>query len=360
MASDDRVLAFISYAREDAAIVNVLVSCFKHEGFRCILDSELPLGKDFHQAIRRSIQDCDAVIVALTDHSAGSAWVNQEIGFGLALGRPVCLIDLDPSGGTAKLAMASTLDISRFEDWSAPELNFRTFAKRIKKRSKERLNDELLASDLRQVIEGQIPRTTFITGRLAELLQGKARLEVFIQAAFSSLSISNHPMYSAKNDPVLVHLLQDERNLLERVIAERAVCLKMMVWPFRDFPHDPGYLPQSLQTLLKWMKQNSSNDKVRFVCGPIRGPNRMIFSASQPRIGFIIDGYKHEFTAGHNLTIVNYQGLAIDAAKLSFADAFAVLAAAQPSNRHAIEKLVTETRDRYPGLAIEPDFAANV
>jgi len=222
-------------------------------------------------------------------------------------------------------------------------------------------NSERRDSNLRQVIDGQVPRTNFLIGRLADYLRFDAELDIFIQAAFSSFSISNDPIYSESNDPEYVRLLQIERDHLEELLKKNAVKLKLMVWPFRDFASDPRYLPKGLRTLLNWMKENTLNPKVRFVCGPIRGPNRMVFS-SRPTdaSGFFIDGYKHEFTAGHHLSIVNYQRSAIEAAVREFSDLFAELALRQRDNQQAVQTLLEETRRKFPGLATKSEFAAGV
>jgi hypothetical protein len=355
-----RITAFLSYARKDAAIVGLLKAGLEPEGIRCALDSGMAVGRDFRHEIRRLIHDCDVVIVALTERSSKSAWVNQEIGFGLALGRPVCVIDLDSCRGTIDPAMAATLNISWFDDWSKPKENFREFVGKIKQRLAEDKTNERRDSDLRHVIEGQVPRTTFIIGRLAEFLQSQSEEEILIQAAFSSLSISNHPMYLESEAPGYVQLLQRERELLERLIKKKTSTLKMIVWPFRRFASDPRYLPQSLRTLFRWMKDNRSTPNVRFACGEFRGPNRMIVTTNAAKLSsFVIEGYKHEFTAGHNLSIVNYQRSAVESVRGSFSDLWADLAVKQHDNERAIQELLDETGRRYPDLA-HGEFAAEV
>lgn len=61
---------------------NICIECYIYEFYP-------KYGKYVPETIKNNIQNCSTVVVLLTEDGVQSQWVNQEIGMGFALGKPV-------------------------------------------------------------------------------------------------------------------------------------------------------------------------------------------------------------------------------------------------------------------------------
>ena len=105
---------FISYSRENAAVTHLLSYILGEHGVQCEMDDQLVPGRRFDAGIQAMIRRADVVIVLLTNASASSIWVNQEIGFALALGKPIWPIcterEITPEGMLEGIEWFSLID----------------------------------------------------------------------------------------------------------------------------------------------------------------------------------------------------------------------------------------------------------
>jgi len=343
---EDQISVFVSYDRRETVLVHILTAHLESLGCRCLIDSSMiGTGEDFQDVIRSAIRDCEVVLVVLTEHSASSAWVHQEIGFALALGKPVLPFDFGDGRQSLDMGMAASLHRRPFKESQKVDENFANVAEALRQQAMKQRQG--LGVELNQVIEGQIKRTQFIIGRIGKLLAAECTAQLLIQAPFSSFSISLHDAYSRTNDPKLVQMLQQEREMFDKLV-KRGTPVKMMVWPFRD-TREEECDRQSLKTLFHWMVNQQHNPRVRYVCAQFDGPNRLILSTEGRAVpSVLIDGYKHGFTAGYTLSIVKHQSNVIETAKHDFNYSFDAVSAGQATNGVAIDVLVTEARKRYP------------
>jgi hypothetical protein len=91
---------FISYSHADRALVERLVKVLEEAGVAPLWDNELLPGTGFSEQIQTFITNCHVVIPFITAASAERPWLHQEIGFAVALGKPVLPVTLGqlPSG----------------------------------------------------------------------------------------------------------------------------------------------------------------------------------------------------------------------------------------------------------------------
>ena len=81
---------FVSHSAADrAAVSHIMMACHGVGVEPYIFEHDQRPGQSVAEKIQRQIIECDAVVVLLTKESADSAYVQQEIGFALAHGKPV-------------------------------------------------------------------------------------------------------------------------------------------------------------------------------------------------------------------------------------------------------------------------------
>ena len=86
--------AFVSYSRSDINIVRRLVGVLRGEGVAPMWDDDLLPGSGFSDQIQSFIANSHVLVPVLTPASAERPWLHQEIGFAIALGKPVLPIAL--------------------------------------------------------------------------------------------------------------------------------------------------------------------------------------------------------------------------------------------------------------------------
>jgi hypothetical protein len=113
---------FLSYKREDKALVEALAKALEDEGLSVWWDTELPLGKSYASSISSALTDAKVVIPVWTQHSIHSEWVQEEATAGKRRGVliPLRLEAVEPPIG---FGMVQTADLSGWTpgDPSHPE-----------------------------------------------------------------------------------------------------------------------------------------------------------------------------------------------------------------------------------------------
>ena len=69
---------FLSYKKEDADRVRVLVEAFEREGFSVWWDRDIPPGSTWAQVIEKAVKSCRVVVVVWSELSTVSEWVHKE------------------------------------------------------------------------------------------------------------------------------------------------------------------------------------------------------------------------------------------------------------------------------------------
>jgi hypothetical protein len=85
---------FISYAHADKEVVRRLVGLLADLGVRPIWDEQLSPGDGFTDQIQNFITNCHVFLPVFTPASVERPWTHQEIGFAMALGKPVLPVAL--------------------------------------------------------------------------------------------------------------------------------------------------------------------------------------------------------------------------------------------------------------------------
>lgn len=80
---------FISYARKDRELCNRVAEILAEYGLIVLSDKGIVPGDQFPDEIRRLISEAHVLMPIITPDAEGSAWVNQEIGYALALAVPI-------------------------------------------------------------------------------------------------------------------------------------------------------------------------------------------------------------------------------------------------------------------------------
>jgi hypothetical protein len=81
---------FISHSNKDIDIVKKLEAKMKQEGFKAYIAEEIKQpGKYLPKKVQDLICKSDCVLVLYTKNASRSKWVNQEIGYALAVNKPL-------------------------------------------------------------------------------------------------------------------------------------------------------------------------------------------------------------------------------------------------------------------------------
>ncbi|GGM37096.1 WD40 repeat domain-containing protein [Dactylosporangium sucinum] len=80
---------FISYSRADSHYAKALAGHLMGSGLDVWYDDELRNGDDWRRVVRQRVESCDAFVVVMTPSAEVSEWVNWEIDWAVAAGRPI-------------------------------------------------------------------------------------------------------------------------------------------------------------------------------------------------------------------------------------------------------------------------------
>jgi WD40 repeat protein len=103
---------FISYSRADRSYVDRLAGHLTAQGIPVWYDYEIETGDHFAAVIQEKLDTCAAVVVVLTPDSMASPWVNREISYAIAEGRPVLPLVLKRSRAHILLADLHQEDVT--------------------------------------------------------------------------------------------------------------------------------------------------------------------------------------------------------------------------------------------------------
>ena len=297
--------AFLSYSREDAAIVNLLKYIFEQDpNIQCFIDQQLPPGSPFPSYLQKEIREADIFIVLLTKASQKSLWVQQEIGFAQGCGKKILPLAVEED--VQPIAMIRDIQTMHLGNWTYFSTTIDALLKELLSIAK---NPEasLQPSELGRVIVGREERTKFVIEQLERLLKDKNRkLVIYNQAVFSSFAISDTPEYR-DGEPgdcsdEYMSLLLEEKQLLQRIVVQPRTTFKLLLCP-APF----GYRKHSIRysTLLDWMYAHQDSPNINYCCGNYVSPNRLVVLDE-----FCIEARFHPFAGyEYNVAIYNHQKL---------------------------------------------------
>jgi nucleoside 2-deoxyribosyltransferase len=109
------VLIFISYAHEDSGLVDDICTHLSGEGFEFFRDTKsIGWGGKISRDVQRALEQSGGVVVVLSPASIKSQWVPYEVGYAIALRKPILPYlthpSLDLPGYLSDLRHISTLD----------------------------------------------------------------------------------------------------------------------------------------------------------------------------------------------------------------------------------------------------------
>ncbi len=315
MKQQSRITVFISYCHKDEAIAHLLAHILRGHKINCLIDRQMQAGQKFDSRLQGMIKDAGLILVLLTKAAAESAWVNQEIGFAKAHGKPIWPIGVE--SGIEPYGMLLTTQAYSLFDWSDPHHAIKRLVRALRNAATDE-GSQYGNLGLDHVIEGKLERSRFIVAQLLRLAKVKTgKLEILCQAAFSIFAASDDPMYreAGGHSPEYVDLLLQEKQAYETVLKSRECVFKLMLWPVRAY--EARYLAVRYASLLAWLEQQKDKPNIQFVCAQYPGPNRLIVPGE-----CLIEGFKLHSHPGYEMTIVRYQDDQIRAAAEQFRQTF--------------------------------------
>lgn len=101
-------MLFISYASQDKAVIETLVTTLRRSGQHVWLDEELGGGETWWRAILEQIRRADLFVVAVSEHSLASKPCQAELRYAQALQRPVLPVQIGAVDSLRLTPLATT------------------------------------------------------------------------------------------------------------------------------------------------------------------------------------------------------------------------------------------------------------
>ena len=103
---------FLSYSREDTALVEPIAACLERAGHEVWWDQHIHGGEQFAEAIEQALNDADVIVAVWSEAAARSAWVRDEAATGRDSGRLVP-VTIDGSRPPLGFRQYQTIDLSK-------------------------------------------------------------------------------------------------------------------------------------------------------------------------------------------------------------------------------------------------------
>ena len=183
---------FISYSRDDRAVVQRLVDRLEAMKMRPIWDRDIRPGDHFPERIKKEIGRAHVFVALLTENSALRPWVHQETGYALGMGVPIVPIAIGqvPDQMLSDLQAVTTRD--DFEDLRAEW--FVTAVEKIMSKVDRELRPTYLCAETHEM------RAQLLGDYTRELLQEENVEPLRQQGALSSFNLPDAPY----QDPIWV------------------------------------------------------------------------------------------------------------------------------------------------------------
>lgn len=220
---------FISYFHEDAMLVEQVESILLENGLRPMLDKGFATGQSFTDQIKNYIAHSHVFMPVLTRDAVTRSWIQQEIGYAMALNIPVIPICCGEMPGQM-IGELQAVTWETGDDWrekNGPKLSLEKFDALIRHPSRK-------PRPLHEVAEYQEDRTHMMVEYARRVLGLASFGHVRQKGALSSFNIPEKPIShpdwrrrygKAKPSEYRCRLQRDERLLLEEHARNRGCSL---------------------------------------------------------------------------------------------------------------------------------------
>ena len=266
---------FVSHSRNelDNIVAAYVCECLKKNKFIPLIDVDdnQIVGRSVVKNVEELLRQSDVLLAILTQNSATSIWVNQEMAYAQALGIPVVHLVIENNyelGG-----MFRDFNCLKIEKWHDLEHVGDTLKDKIEKVS------AIVDSRPPIVIEGNIPRTKRINNFLKETIKDisdreSLRLKIYERAATGTFSLSDKSLKDKDDD--YRSLLIEQRDLLQELIDTKRVDYYLQ-YHSAHRKHVDDSIGDSRQAELKdWIDnqpKESTKTNIHHIEKPHNGPN---------------------------------------------------------------------------------------
>ena len=208
---------FLSYARNDAALAQILVSDLRELGSTVWLDEETSGGQDWWNLILEQIRACEVFVYALSSASLDSLSCTRESTYAVALGKPVLPIWL--AGDEPRRRLPAALATIQYVD-------YREQTREALARLVRALFNIPPTPPLPDPLPPAPPAPISYMHQLAELITGDAPLDAEAQRYLAlelSLSLTDPALSEHARD--LFTRLRNRRDLMARIATYIDVAL---------------------------------------------------------------------------------------------------------------------------------------
>jgi len=255
---------FISYSREHDKIVAGLIShVLTCQGFKTLFDRRLYSGANIADHICKLISQSHAVVMILSQKSIDSPWINQELGYALALNKPIIQIPIESP--IKPCGMFEGLNVfDYYTDWFNDENSIKQLTNHIHEAIEEKDSSP-------SIIKTKEDRTKSITdyfNNIHELLQKDENkniiLKLYKRTSISIFSVKG-PLKegSQRYNDYYWELLRKQRKSIEKLIDKNEnvqVRLHLDV-ERREYKDDIEL--ERFNNLIKYIELVNKNKKLR-------------------------------------------------------------------------------------------------
>jgi len=255
---------FISYSREHDKIVAGLIShVLTCQGFKTLFDRRLYSGANIADHICKLISQSHAVVMILSQKSIDSPWINQELGYALALNKPIIQIPIErpikPCG------MFEGLNVFDYDtDWFNDENSIKQLTNHIHEAIEEKDTSP-------SIIKTREERTIEITSyfnNLNELLQKDINknvlLKLYKRTSISIFSVKGHLKEgSQRYNDYYWELLRKQRKSIEKLIDNNENVHVRLHLDVERREYKDNIELERLNDLIKYIEKVNKNKKLR-------------------------------------------------------------------------------------------------
>ncbi|MBN1153288.1 toll/interleukin-1 receptor domain-containing protein [candidate division KSB1 bacterium] len=306
---------FISYGHQNFSLVSAIVPALKKMGIDSVFDKEFVAGDLISKEVIDKISSSDAVLVIISNYSANSPWVNQEVGVAIALNRKIVPLVIDNNstfgGGITSTLKAITWGRNNLED----VIQLISNSLNLAKPALGAINSNL-KYQLKKVICGKLNRTNYIISKIKETLERIRNIEkkeeqekviIYEQAAFSTMGIPDDFSTASQagfNDLGQWKALKQQNLMLKELIAEDNVEYNMMLNP-NSSRYKSSIFNLREQTLTKWYEKADTQNwidkgKIKIQCDTAADMNIFVINEC-----FAASGYSKGGVSDYDITIID-------------------------------------------------------
>lgn len=316
--------AFLSYSRDgaDLALAQMLRDRLAAHDIVLNLDTGISVGTFWVRSLAEQIQRASAVLVLATPRAMNRPWVQQELGFSVAMGKPIVPINLT---GEDKLdGLLAEFQMLQHLDWSNVETAVGSIAECLKRARSSQGSQH--GPRLMQTLPGLAERTRHLNQVLKEvhddLTRGtsssretpKRAVRLADRSALTIFSIPprHDPDSGFDSQPDLDQLCR-QRRLMEDLLSDRRTILWLHAFPpSRHYP--PKLYEARKSELLFWLRELADDpdraQRVHLTCEPHAGPNTLAILDYS-----VLQGYRAASSGELETTLVKWDQ---EAVKLAF------------------------------------------